>query len=98
MGTHIRIESSGGRSGGEQVLAAYDTDELPADEAGPVHRAVVAIAAVAPGGRAEGGAAAEEDADLPVYRIMIGDHAYELSGELPLELSGPLAVLLRRPV
>jgi hypothetical protein len=88
----ITIESTGGRSGDERVLAAYDSDDLPAGEVGPVRRAAVAIATVATGGRA--GAA---DADLPTYRITIGDQTYELSGDLPAELSGPLDVLLRRP-
>lgn len=87
----ITIESTGGLSGGEQVLAAYDSDDLPASEAGPVHRAAVAIATVAAGGRA-----GEVGADLPTYRITIDDQTYELSGDLPPELSGPLEVLLRR--
>jgi hypothetical protein len=89
----ITIESIGGLSGAERVIATYDTDDLPANESGPVHRAAVAIAAVAAGGRA-----GEVGADLPGYRVTIGDQRYELWGDLPPELSGPLDVLLRRPV
>jgi hypothetical protein len=86
----ITIESVGGRSGGgDKVLAAYESDALPAAEAGPVHRAAVAIATVVTGGRA-----GEDGAGRPTYRITIGDRTYELAGDLPAELSGPLDVLL----
>jgi hypothetical protein len=100
----ITIEGTGGRSSGEQLLAAYDSDQLPADEVGSVHRAAVAIAAVATDGRAgkpgkkdgDGNSEDDEDgADLPAYRVTIGERIFELSGELPPELSGPLNILLR---
>lgn len=85
----ITIESVGGDSGEEQILAAYDSDDLPAADAGPVHRAAVAIATVVTDGRA-----GKAGAGRPTYRITIGDRTYELAGDLPAELSGPLEVLL----
>jgi hypothetical protein len=43
----------------------------------------------------ERGEAGEAGAGPPAYRVTIGERIFELSGELPPELSGPLNILLR---
>ncbi|MFB4297964.1 protealysin inhibitor emfourin [Actinomadura sp. NTSP31] len=93
----VTIESTGGFTGREVVVARYDTSDLPAGRADTVRRAVRALdAAQARGGTGEIGA------DLPGYRVTVDDpdagaapRVYEVRGD-PSEPS-PITALLAGP-
>ncbi|GAA3211632.1 protealysin inhibitor emfourin [Nonomuraea helvata] len=89
----VKIESTGGFAGIEQTVAAYDTDDLPEQEAAKVYDALSAIEAATaqePG---------EVGADLMTYRITVGDglgKVYTVPEDPPPGLAGPLTALLLR--
>ncbi|WP_157420558.1 protealysin inhibitor emfourin [Actinomadura kijaniata] len=93
----VKIESTGGFSGTEMMVAKYDTDELPKEQADRVREAVERLSeddgATSPG---------EIGADLPSYRITIGDpdddpKVFEICGERSEERDALLATLLQGP-
>ncbi|MEQ4722195.1 protealysin inhibitor emfourin [Nonomuraea sp. B19D2] len=89
----VKIERTGGFAGIEETVAAYDTDDLPEQEAAKVYDALTAIEATAAQEPAEVGA------DLMTYRITVGDgpgKVYTVSEEPSPSLAGPLTALLRQ--
>ncbi|MFI0447686.1 protealysin inhibitor emfourin [Actinomadura sp. 6N118] len=93
----VKIESTGGFAGDQVMVALYDTDELPKDQADKVREAVDALAAAE-----ESGEPGEIGADLPAYRVTVGDvggdqRVFEVVGTHPDAVDGPLTVLLRGP-
>ena len=92
----VKIESIGGFTGREVMVAEYETDDLPERECARVLDAVEKLDAA----RAAGGTG-EVGADLPGYRVTVGDGSpriFEVYGDPSEELSGPLAVLLQGPI
>ncbi|GAA3592257.1 hypothetical protein GCM10022419_088900 [Nonomuraea rosea] len=89
----VQVERTGGFAGREEIVAAYDTSDLPAAEAAAVHDALATVRAAL-----DRGEPGEAGADLFSYRITAGDGAgqvYTVSGEPP-ELADALAVLTRQ--
>ena len=75
----VRIDHTGGFAGVAELVAAYDTDDLPEDEATAVRDAVAAVATAT--ARGETG---EIGADLMSYKITVGEDSeriYTISGE-----------------
>lgn len=90
----VKIESTGGFTGRETVVALYDTAALSAGRAGRVRAAVDALAAAQARGD-EG----EIGADLPAYRITVDEtgeepHVYEVRGDPAAGVSSVLGALL----
>ncbi|MFG2002586.1 protealysin inhibitor emfourin [Spirillospora sp. NPDC048911] len=93
----VKIESTGGFAGDQVMVAMYDTDDLPGHDADRIREAVDALAAAK-----ESGEPGEIGADLPAYRVTIGDvdgdqRVFEVEGAHPDALDEPLTVLLRGP-
>ncbi|TDC68821.1 hypothetical protein E1200_10365 [Actinomadura sp. GC306] len=96
----VTVESTGGFTGRETVVARYDTAALPSGAAGRIRDAVRALdAAQARGGGGEVGA------DLPAYRITVSEDAglraetrvYEVRGDPATAGSPALRTLLTGP-
>lgn len=90
----VKIESTGGFTGRNAVVALYDTDALSAGRAGRVRDAVDALAAA----QGEGG---EIGADLPAYRVTVDEagaepRVFEVRGD-PAGASSVLGALLQGP-
>ncbi|TDD66687.1 hypothetical protein E1293_38895 [Actinomadura darangshiensis] len=95
----VKIESTGGFTGRNTVVALYDTAGLPAGHAGRIREAVDALAAAQ--ARGEPG---EIGADLPAYRITVSDegadgepHVYEVRGDPAAGGASVLGTLLEGP-
>ncbi|GAA2634470.1 protealysin inhibitor emfourin [Actinomadura fulvescens] len=93
----VKIESTGGFAGDQVMVALYDTGELPKEEADRLREAVAALAAAD-----ESGEPGEIGADLPAYRVTVGEldgdqRVFEVVGTHPDAVDGPLTVLLRGP-
>jgi hypothetical protein len=87
----VKVERTGGFAGREEIVAAYDTGDLSAEEAAAVHDALATVRATL-----DRGEPGEAGADLFSYRITAGDgRVYTVSGEPP-ELADALAVLTRQ--
>ncbi|TDD80771.1 protealysin inhibitor emfourin [Actinomadura rubrisoli] len=109
----VKVESTGGFTGREVVVALYDTAELPAGPAARIRDAVDDLAAA----HARGDTG-EVGADLPSYRITVdagddavdagtaggregaaaaGPRVYEVRGDPSADVESPLATLLTGP-
>ncbi|GAA1810873.1 protealysin inhibitor emfourin [Actinomadura chokoriensis] len=100
----VKIESTGGFTGRNAVVALYDTSALPAGRAGRIREAVDALAAAqARGGPDEaGGGPGEIGADLPAYRITVDEtgeepRVFEVRGDPTTGAASVLGALLRGP-
>jgi hypothetical protein len=105
----VKIESTGGFTGRNAVVALYDTAALPAGRAGRIRAAVDALAAAqAPGGPDESGGGPDESsgglgevgADLPAYRITVDEtgeepRVYEVRGDPAAGVTSVLGALLQ---
>jgi hypothetical protein len=95
----VKVESTGGFTGRETVVALYDTADLPAGDAGRIREAVHALAAAhARGERGEIGA------DLPAYRVTVSGEdtggeprVYEVRGDPTAGRTSALGTLLEGP-
>ncbi|QKW39193.1 hypothetical protein HUT06_38480 [Actinomadura sp. NAK00032] len=93
----VKIESTGGFTGRNAVVALYDTDALSAGRAGGIRDAVDALAAAqARGGEGEIGA------DLPAYLITVDEageepRVFEVRGDPAAGASSVLGALLQGP-
>ncbi|RAY11638.1 hypothetical protein DPM19_28850 [Actinomadura craniellae] len=82
----VKIERSGGFAGLTQVVADYDTDDLPPAEAESVRQALAALA---------GGTEPHPvGADLYTYRITADGETYDLSEDPSRVRATPLGTLL----
>jgi hypothetical protein len=94
----VKIESTGGFTGRNTVVALYDTADLPAGHAGRVRDAVDALAAAQARGEPD-----EIGADLPEYRITVSgegeDEArvYQVRGDPTAGVTSVLGTLLQGP-
>ncbi|WP_067489334.1 protealysin inhibitor emfourin [Actinomadura hibisca] len=94
----VKIESTGGFAGREMMVAKYDTDDLPKDQAERIEEAVRTLADADASGEP-----GEIGADLPSYRVTIGDpdgdpKVFEVCGEPDADVNAPLTRLLQGPV
>ncbi|MGI5165174.1 protealysin inhibitor emfourin [Spirillospora sp. CA-253888] len=94
----VKIESTGGFAGREMMVAKYDTDDLPKDQAERIEEAVRALADADASGEP-----GEIGADLPSYRVTVGDpddgpRVFEVCGEPGSNVDAPLSRLLQGPV
>lgn len=90
----VMIERTGGFAGLQETVAAYDTEDLPEQEAAKVYDAVAALRAATARGEPS-----EVGADLMTYRITVGDgpgQVYTVPEEPSPGLADPLAALLRQ--
>ncbi|TDE32928.1 protealysin inhibitor emfourin [Actinomadura sp. 6K520] len=96
----VKVESTGGFTGREDVVALYDTAALPSGTAGRIRDAVAALdTAQARGDQGEVGA------DLPAYRITVSEDSgvreetrvYEVRGDPTADGSPALRTLLAGP-
>ncbi len=90
----VKIESTGGFTGRNAVVALYDTAALPAGR-GRIQEAVDALAAAQ-------GEPEEIGADLPAYRITIDEtgeepRVYEVRGDPAAGVTSVLGALLQGP-
>ncbi|TYK43211.1 protealysin inhibitor emfourin [Actinomadura decatromicini] len=95
----VKVESTGGFTGRDTVVAQYDTADLPAARAGRVRAAVDALAAAR-----ERGDEGEIGADLPAYRITVSGadaagepRVYEVRGDPTAGAPSVLGDLLPEP-
>ncbi|MEU8800494.1 protealysin inhibitor emfourin [Spirillospora sp. NPDC048819] len=102
----VKIESTGGFTGRQAVVALYDTAALPAGPAVRIREAVDALAAAQARGD-EG----EVGADLPAYRITVSEggdasgaggageetRVYEVRGDPATGVASVLGTLLAGP-
>ncbi|MQY07460.1 protealysin inhibitor emfourin [Actinomadura macrotermitis] len=96
----VKIESTGGFAGGENMVAVYDTADLPGDQAGRIEQAVSALAgtdACAEAGETGG------DGDAAGYRITVEDdgrdpRVFAVPADPGEDIDGPITTLLQGPV
>ncbi|NEA23557.1 protealysin inhibitor emfourin [Actinomadura bangladeshensis] len=93
----VKIESTGGFTGRNAVVALYDTSALPAGRAGRIREAVDALAAAQTRGGPD-----EVGADLPAYRITVDEtgeepRVFEVRGDPTTGVTSVLGALLQGP-
>ncbi|NKZ05818.1 protealysin inhibitor emfourin [Actinomadura latina] len=93
----VKIESAGGFTGRNTVVALYDTAALPAGRAGRIRAAVDALAAAQERGEPD-----EIGADLPAYRVTVDEpdeepRVFEVRGDPTAGVGSVLGALLHGP-
>lgn len=94
----VKIERASGLAGVGELVAEYDTDDLPEEEAAEIHDALAMVAAAwGHGGVGEIGDTGTDD--LMAYRITVDDNplqVYLVPEETTPSLMDPMSVLLHR--